>query len=204
MAKHLAISHRAQKRVSVPHRSRLSVPKACICSKCLCPHTRDQCGTDTLVCAPTTYSSSAPRPSLFPDRRARPFAFAARPRSPRGKSSALRCTSLSQPGRARGCLDRSDLTRWIGERPRWRRLSRPGDMRDTVHGQFREPKAGCLPMLRPADADIGFAGLRKAAADVFVLDHEVSHQNGPHGRGRRGSAPRSCIGPPQFGQTSRA
>ena len=37
-----------------------------------------------------------------------------------------------------------------------------------------------------------------------VLGHELSHQNGACGCGRRGSGPRSSIAPPQSGQTSSA
>jgi hypothetical protein len=59
-------------------------------------------------------------------------------------------------------------------------------------------------MLRPANADIGFAGLLVGTADLRVPDHEVSHQNSSRGGGRQGNGPRSRIGPPQCGQTSRA
>ncbi len=51
-----------------------------------------------------------------------------------------------------------------------------------------------------ADADIGSAWL--GCVSGIGLDHELSHQNGACGGGRRGSGPRSCMVPPQSGQTS--
>ena len=71
-------------------------------------------------------------------------------------------------------------------------------------GHHPAPKVWRWIMRHPADAEIGFAGVLELSIGMLVFDHELSHQNGDRGGGRRGSGPRSCIGPPQSGQMSRS
>jgi hypothetical protein len=69
--------------------------------------------------------------------------------------------------------------------------------------RHQELKAGRRSKLRTGDGNVVCSGLAKVSMSTRTADHELSHQNGPRGGGRRGSGPRSRIGPPQSGQTSR-
>ena len=77
------------------------------------------------------------------------------------------------------------------------------DVSGTVDERGREQSVRHRPAPDHADADIGVAARFDWLGD-FALGHELSHQNGACGCGRRGSGPRSSITPPQSGQTSSA
>jgi hypothetical protein len=77
-------------------------------------------------------------------------------------------------------------------------------MGDVGKGRDGKPQAGPQDVVDPADANISFADAARDLAVPLVHDHEVSHQNGARTGGRRSNCPRSCIGPPHAGQTSRA